>query len=135
MTRERLRDGDEILSRQIHPSFLVDGHVASSPFAPSAKDDNRLSVDRSSITTAASSFELYTHNGYQSIAVYGLKVGEFESEGIPCHSDPLSATSTQKANPAHAYADYTGAGTNQSKKIAKRLRNYAVTRGCLHPLA
>ena len=135
MISARLEDDDEVLLRQIHPTFLVDGHLASSPFVPSPKDQNQLSVDRSSMTSAAASYDLYRGNGHQSIAVYGVTVGEFGVEGLACHPDPLSATDTQRANPGHAFADYSAVGSNQGKKIAKRLRNVAVKRGRLHPSA
>jgi hypothetical protein len=133
MTTERLQNEEEILFRQIHPNFYENGHPSSSPFVPSAKDGNQMSVDRSSLTTAAGSFDLYTGNGYQSVAVFGVTVGECGVCGLPCHPDPLGATETRKANPAHAYVDYSAIGSNAGKKIAKRLRNDAVKRGRLHP--
>jgi hypothetical protein len=133
MISERLDDDGEVLFRQIHPTFFDDGHLASLPFAPSRKDENQLSVDRSSMTTAAASFELYTGNGYQSIAVYGVTVGEFWIEGLPCHPDPLPGSGLHKANPAHAYADFSAVTSTQGKKIAQRLRNNAVKRGRLYP--
>jgi hypothetical protein len=43
-------------------------------------------------------------NGRESVAVYGVSVGQFEAQGIPCHSDPIPETDKLKANPAHAYA-------------------------------
>ena len=67
------------------------------------------------------------------MAVCGVTVGEFGKEGLPCHPDPIPATGTLKANPAHAYADYTGVtGTNKRKKLAQRLRTVAAGRGILH---
>jgi hypothetical protein len=134
-TSERLQDEEEILFRQIHPKFYEDGHLSSSPFVPSAKDENQMSVDRSSLITAAGSFDLYTGNGYQSVAVFGVTVGECGAVGLSCHPDPLRPTETQKANQAHCYVDYSTVGSSKGKNIAKRLRNDAVKRGRLHPRA
>lgn len=132
MTDTTLGDQDEVLFRQIHPTFYDNSHPASPQFAPTPKDEGKLSVDRSSLTTAAAAHALFTGNGFQSAAVYGLTVGEFSKEILPCHSDPLPAESGRAANPAHAYADFTTFKVSQQKNIAKRLRNVAVKRGCLY---
>jgi hypothetical protein len=126
---------EEVLFRQIHPTQYDNSHPASGQFAPSLKDEGKLSVDRSSITTADASHALFTGNGFDSAAVYGVSVGEFSAESLPCYPDPLKAEGTLAANPAHAYADFQSVSTSQGKKIAKRLRNAAVKRGRLHPPA
>jgi hypothetical protein len=130
-----LSNADEIMLRQVHPILCQSGEVASSVFRPSEDDQGQMSVDRGSLTTPKASFDLYRENGRQSAAVYGVSVGEFTSEDIPCHPDPISATQDLKANPAHAYADYNGIGTNQRRKKAQRVRTAALRRGRLHPLA
>jgi hypothetical protein len=133
MTPRPLDGDDEVLFRQIHPNFYDNSYPGSGQFAPSAKDENKLSVDRASLTTAAESHSLFTGNGFVSVAVYGVSVAEFSAEGLPCYPDPLMAEGTRAANPAHAYADFSSFTPSQGKKIAKRLRNYAVNRGRLHP--
>ena len=133
MTSRPLDDGEEVLFRQIHPNFDDNGYPGSFPFAPSAKDESKLSVDRSSLTTAAASHALFTSNGFESVAVYGVSVAEFRVESLPCYPDPIEAQGTLAANPAHAYADFSAFSPTQGKKIAKRLRNNAVQRGRLHP--
>jgi hypothetical protein len=128
-----IRASGELLFRQVHPTQLQGGVLSSAIFIPTLEDKDQLSVDRSSLTTAKDSFDLFTGNGLSSIAVYGVTVGEFGKEGLPCHPDPLQATGTLKANPAHAYVDYTSAtGTNKRKKLAQRLRTVAADRGSLH---
>ena len=128
-----IQEPEELLFRQIHPSQLQSGVVSSATFLPTPDDEEQLSVDRSSLTTAKGSFELFTGNGLASVAVCGVTVGEFGKEGLPCHPDPLPATESLKANPAHAYADYSGTtGTNKRKKLAQRLRTVAADRGLLH---
>lgn len=130
---DKLDDENELLFRQVHPSFVIDGQVSSQPFHPTDKDDNKLSVDRASLTTAANSHALYTANGFSSAAVYALNVAEFAEEALSCVSDPLPAANGLAENPAHAYADYSAFRTNQQKNIAKRLKKKAVARGQQHP--
>jgi hypothetical protein len=62
-----------------------------------------------------------------------VSVAQFEAQGIPCYSDPLTETEELKANPAHAFADFKGIETPQKrKKAAQRLRDRAVERSCLY---
>ncbi len=128
-----LTEMSEVLFRQVHPKFMHGGQPSSQPFEPTPKDGNRLSVDRSQLTTASDSYTLYTSSGHASAAVYGLTVGEFDAQDLPCHSDPLTATATEVANPAHAYADYSAHSSAQRKNKAKRLKQDAIARGRLHP--
>lgn len=130
---DTLPDDDELLFRQVHPNFVVDGQLSSQPFQPTDKDANKLSVDRSSLTDAASSHALYVANGFASAGVYALSVGEFGKETLPCVSDPLPATEVSQANPAHAVADYSAHSSSKQKTIAKRLKQKAIERGQKHP--
>ena len=133
-TGTQLKNGDEVLLRQIHPNLYLDGKIASTAFMPTADDNGELSVDRSSLTTPIASYRLYVENGRTSAAVYGVSVKQFEDQGISCHSDPLPETDDLKANPAHAYADFKGIENfKKQKRVAQRLRDQAVERGRLYP--
>jgi hypothetical protein len=129
-----LTDYEEVLFRQIHPLQIEKGVPHSSQFCPNPKDENKLSVDRSSITSASASFELYQRLR-ETAAVYGISVGEFGAEKINCYSDPTEATESSPENSAHALADFTGTTTTRSemKNLAKRLKHLAIARGKLHP--
>ena len=121
-----LSQEDELLFRQVSPGCVdANGQPSSQSFRPTKKDNYKLSVDRSSLTTAKKSHSLYQKNGYESVAVYGLTVGEFKGEKIPCVKDPIVE------NPAHALADYNG-NKNQHKHKAKRLKDLALKRGELY---
>ena len=124
----------EILFRHVHPNLFDGDEPASSAFVPNESDRGQLSVDRSSLTTAQESYELYIGNGLLSAGVYGVTVGEFGAHGLSCRPDPLDAEEGRKANPAHALVDYSLLGTNQRKKVGKRLKATAVSRGVLHKL-
>ncbi len=130
---EPLANADEVLFRQIHPNCIHDGEPASDRFKPQPNDAGLMSVDRSSLTDAASSHALYTSTGNQSGAVYGVTVGEFGDEVVECRNDPLEATDDASANPAHALADYTPHEEKKWKLISKRLTQKAKARGRLHP--
>lgn len=129
---DKLTDGEEVLLRQIHPDLMQDGEPASSSFRPKESDKNMLSVDRGALTTPADAHALYTGNGYSSAAVYGVSVSEFESNGIPCESDPLDEADDIRANPAHALASFAGHGTSKQKTLAKKIKKQAVARGILY---
>jgi len=124
---------EEMLFRQIHPNCIVDGAPASDRFKPQPADAGFMSVDRSSITSAASSHALYVSTGRKSSAVYGVTVGEFKEEEIQCLSDPLSETVSSSANDAHALADYNPHDEKKWKLISKRLTQKARAHGQLHP--
>lgn len=130
---DALEDADELLFRQVHPSFIDEGVPSSQAFTPTSKDDGRLSVDRSSLTTAAASHALYVGDGHASDAVYALTVAEFAGEGLECFSDPVLPGVGQSANPAHAVADYSPHKANAQKTKARRLKQKAIARGKLHP--
>lgn len=92
-----------------------------------------LSVDRSAVVTADQAYLLYTRNGNASAAVFGLSVGEFAADEVPCYEDPIQATVAMAANPAHALADYSAHTLKQQKLVAKKLKRAAVARGQLYP--
>lgn len=132
-TNTLLTDDSEVLLRQIHPNLYLDGKIASTAFMPTPADEGELSVDRSSLTTPIASFNLYMANGRESAAVYGVSVGQFETQNIPCHSNPLPETDKLKANPAHAYADFEKNETpKKQKQAAQRIRDRAIERGRLY---
>ena len=134
---DSLTNAEEVLFRQIHPQFIENGEPASHSFMPQSSDEGLMSVDRGSLTSAADSHALYVSTGRESAAVYGVTVSEFKGEdeqkSITCVADPLAATATSPANPAHALADYSPYSKSRWKVIAKRLKLKAVARGKLHP--
>lgn len=132
---DKLTDDGEVLFRQIHPDLMQDGEPASSSFRPKEADKDMLSVDRGALTTASDAHALYTSNGHRSAAVYGLTVAEFAGCGIDCEDDPLEETDEAAGNPAHALATFAGYGTSKQKTLGKRLKKFAVARGCLHSQA
>lgn len=126
---KQLKDLDEVLFRQIRSKHLMDqGSPSSEAFRPMPKDDNRLSLDRSSKTTPEWSFGNFRDKGYDSVAVFGVSVAEFNTLEILCFDDP------RNDNDSYAYADFS---TLHSKshhiRVSKRLKQKAIERGQLFP--
>jgi hypothetical protein len=133
VTDTKLSDVDEVMLRQIHPTFIEDGEPSSQPFRPTPKDENKLSVDRGSKTTPAGAYDLFVASGLKSVAVYGVSVAEFGDQGVSCHPDAIEAGDGIVANPAHAFADYSAHADSKQKTVAKRIKLKAIARGRLHP--
>jgi hypothetical protein len=131
-----LADEDELLFRQVHPSFVRDGRPSSQAFRPTSKDEGKLSVARGALTTAAAAFQHYTERlGLPSAGTWGVTVGECRGQGLPALADPLTAPPATVADPAHAVIDFTTVQSrNQVEAKGARLARKAVERGRLHPL-
>jgi hypothetical protein len=130
----KLENHDELLHRNVHPSWMDDGKPSSLAFSPSAKDEGKLSVDREKVDTAKASFLRHTdEKGLQSSAVFSVSAGEFRNQNIDCFEDPISAEEGAVENLAHCYADYSGLSKKQAKLTARRIRDAATKRGRTYP--
>jgi len=132
---EALEDGQELLLRQVHGSFVREGRPSSQAFRPTKKDDKKLSVSRGALVTAAQAFELHTvGKKLTSAGTWAVTVGECSVEGLPSYADPIVATETEVADSAHAIVDFSGVTSNgQLEAKATRLARIASARGRLHP--
>ena len=117
---------DERLYRNLHPEEYDNGRIDSSAFNPSKAHKFRLSVDRSSMVSAQTSYEVYVGRGKLSAGVCSVLCEDFSLEAIPCTPAP------EEDNPAHALADYGGHGTNQRKKKARLIARKAMENGLDH---
>ena len=128
-----LHQDDEVLLRMVHPAFVQDGRVTSQVFRPTPKDRHRLSVDRGSLSDAATSWRRFTASGWSACGVMGVTVGECRALDLPAYPDPLPATEEMAANPAHALIDFGDKPSDRAReKAGKALRRVAVERGWLH---
>ena len=118
---------DELLHRQVHPSFLVAGRPSSGAFAPSKKDEGKLSVDRNSMASARESFEAYTRAGFVSAGVWSVTAGECNEVGIGVEHDPVKEPYD---NPAHSFVDFRPLSRSQQRSKAQLLARAAAARGC-----
>jgi hypothetical protein len=128
-----LADADEALLRQVHPSFLRDGRPSSQSWRPTKKDEGNLSVARGSVTSPHAAFEHHTQQKKMASAgTWAVTVGECQTEDLRAYPDPLDATPTVGADPAHAIIDFTGRSNSQVEAKAVRLARCAGERGCLY---
>ena len=114
-----------LLLRQVHPSFIQQGHITSQIFKPTPKDGKLLSVYDGDQINAEDSWEHYVNTlHYQSAGVLAITVSE-------CHEKGLTARSEPRLYPEHAVIDYSKCTETQIKKKAKYLKHYAENRGWL----
>lgn len=121
----RLSDRDELLLRQVHPSFLAAGSPTSQAFMPTPKDDARLSVDRGSMTTAADAFQRHASR-YVTAGVWAISVGEVGAVELHADGDPI------EGNRAHAVVVFEGKSNRDAKIAARLLARLAKDRGALY---
>lgn len=123
-----LEEGDELLYRQIHPSWVHDGKVSSQAFWPTEKDKGELSTSRSSKVSAKEAYDYHVETmSLQSDGAYAVSVAEVAGAGLVAVDD--SATSTELP-PGHAFIDFKPVtSTNQRKRLGGTLRDCAEPRG------
>lgn len=127
MTTSPPFEDDELLHRQVHPSLLVAGRPSSGAFAPSKKDEGKLSVDRDSKASARQSFEAFVGAGFKSAGVWSMTVGECREASLPVVHDPVDEP---YPNPAHSFVDFRGISRSQQRSRAQLLARAANERGC-----
>ncbi len=116
-----------VLLRQVHPAFVPAGQMTSQAFMPFPKDDEKLSVYDGDQIGAAESYRHYTETlNNESDGVWGVTCAEVSGIELTSQADPLPES------PAHALIDFSGKPSGVCRKLAKKLKAFAVARGCLH---
>lgn len=120
-------NSETLLLRQVHPNFLEDGRLSSQAFTPFPKDKDLLSVYDGDLISAKKAHAHYTEKlNFQSVGVWGVTCKEAEDNKLPSRSNPLENFDE------HAVIDFTGKSSKTARKLAKKLRDLALTRGCLY---
>lgn len=132
-----------LLHRQVHPNFVENLSVSSqafltgqmraqsSIFAPSSKDENKLSVYNGEKFSPKEAFEHFIgeFNGKGVMSCGVLSVSKSECESVK----PLTVLEDNEPFDGHAYIDYSQVGgTKKMKKSAATLRDFAIARGWQH---
>lgn len=131
-----LSDDDELLFRQVHPSFVRDARPSSQAFRPTSKDNGKLSVARGALTTAATAYKLFVSGlGYASAGTWGLSVAECREQALAVLPDPLTSPTEKVVDLAHAIVDFTPFSKSQAEAKGTRLARKAIARGRLYPPA
>lgn len=116
-----------ILQRQVHPQFIPEGKLSSQAFIPFPKDEGTPSVYDGDLITPQDSHRHYTEIlKLESDSVWGVSSGEVNSAGLTCRSDAL------EDSPAHALIDFSTHPAKSFRKLAKKLKEKALARGCLY---
>jgi hypothetical protein len=115
------------LLRQVHPNFLPGNELSSQAFFPFPKDNGKLSVYDGDQITPEESFRHYTsEQKLISAGVWSVQGREVTDTGLSYQSDPLPDS------PAHAVIDFGVHDGNEYRKLAKKLKAFALARGPLH---
>ena len=118
----QLGDPCEILLRHIRSACYHNGVASSQNFEPMPKDRWHLSVERGSMIEAATAHSRWTSWGRDSVAVYGVTVGEFDAYGAPSFHVPINNPGEE--NPEHALVRYP-ANRSQARKLATVIKGRA----------
>lgn len=94
---------------------------------PFPKDDNLLSVYDGDQISAAEAHQHFTKKlQFQSAGVWSVTVAEANALDLPARSDPIEDFVE------HAVIDFKDHSTKIARKLAKKLRDFAAARSCLH---
>lgn len=136
---EPLINSDEILLRQVHPSWLVDGEPTKAAFNPTSKDDKKLSTLRESVGAAEAYRRWTVELDRASVGTFGIAVAEIDGTKFERAGDRVEVgllavdDAAAQGVPDHASVVFTALSKEQRVQAARKLREHAVVRGCLHP--
>jgi len=117
----KLEDLEELLHRQVHPSWLQAGRPTSQAFRPTPKDEGLLSVSRGSVTSAEIAFQLHTESkGLASAGVWSVTVGDCTEAERDVYANRLDEGPVP--DPAHAVVDFRGLVETKARAISQQLR-------------
>ena len=119
-------NGQSLLLRQIHPTFVQAGRITSQAFRPTPKDENKLSVYDGDQTTAEASWQHFTASSdCSSAGVMAVTNGKCIALGLGLIADG-------QPFPEHVSIDYSAFTRNEIEKKAKVLKVHAEVRGWLY---
>jgi len=116
-----------MLLRQVHPTFIPDGQLTSQAFMPFPKDEGKPSVYDGDQISAVDSYKHYTEVlGNVSDSVWSVTCAEVRATGLTSAPAPLEGF------PSHSVIDFTAHPEKDFRKLAKKLKGFAVARGFLY---
>ena len=122
-------NGNTVLLRQVHPSFIQKGRVTSQAFRPTPKDEHKLSTYDGDQIQPWPAFQHYTEVlRFESVGVLGVTVTE-------CGDLKLAVTPDPKPFPEHVVIDFSEFDKRAVESKAKSLRDKALPRGWLYQVA
>ena len=120
-------NGDTQLFRQVHPTWVKEGHVTSQTFRPTPKDAGCISVYDGDLISPIDAWGHFTNVlECQSAGVVAVTVAECNGQSLVVY--PY----TNGHFPEHVLVDFNGIPVTKSvNRIAKTLREAANVRGWL----
>lgn len=133
LPEERLEDGQILLLRQIHPSWIQEDEVSTAAFTPESvttlafkatKEHNfKLSTAHQEMIGAEEAWERHTQQlGRTSVGVMAVSVDE-------CHAQELPAIHDRYEFEDHVSIDFNGLSNGKRDRKASALRTAAQQRG------
>jgi hypothetical protein len=130
-----LDDAAELAFRQCPPAFLQDGIPTTQLFHESTGDGGKLSAARSKKVSPKFAYEERLAAGGRTAGTYGVSVGEVLREGSRVVDDSATPGSITKPT-GHVFLELRHFSTRlQRRRFANSMRNFALARGRLWPLA
>lgn len=122
---------EELLLRQVHPTWLVDGRPSSQAFRPTRKDEGMVSVNRVTHVTVEEAHAAHTGRGFASVGVLAITVGDCAPD-IKAIEAPMTEADDGFDDSSHVILDFRGMSNGTVEKQARRLVRLAVERGFLY---
>ncbi len=117
-----LNDDSILLLRVVNPAWVQADEVTSQVFVP--YDGNPISVFDGSMISPEEAFERFSEN-HDAYGVIGISVGEAKSLGVEVIED-------RTPYPEHISLKFPELSRNAQKKLSRKLRDVAMSRGWLH---
>lgn len=131
---EILVERDELVWRNAHPEWIVNGGLTSQAFRPTPKDRKKLSGARQGKVSAEDHFKEFTEDlGLASAGVWAVSVGEVQDEELRSIYDENSPSAPNPCPKGHTSLDFTTVSSSKAKRIGGRLRERAEQRDLQHP--
>jgi hypothetical protein len=125
---------DELLFRQVRPTWLREGRVGAEAFIPRPKDEKLLSVAREALIDGEGAYRHHVEKlGYSSAGTWAVTVGECRTLELKAFPDALTSPPETVAYPAHTSIDFRPFDDNEIEAKAMILTAGANERGRLYP--
>jgi hypothetical protein len=121
-----ISDPLELLHRNVHPDFIVNGRASSQAFRLRGSDDGHLSVQQNSKASASVAFQRYTAQKLVSGGVWSVLVRECLELDLKAYQDPT------EFDDSHAVVDMSKVKDTRKRmeSLADKLAAKAHNRGC-----
>lgn len=120
---------EDVLLRNVHPSFIDGELLSSQAFGPNTGDEGQLSVAQAAIVQSLHAYMDYTvTRGLKSVGVWAVSTLEVDGLGARSVDDRACDASLPEG---HAYVDFRDLTSKRAeKRRATALRDAAQLRGC-----